>query len=592
MKKNYTLFAMLRRHFGAIRKSNVWVPMMLDGVLALIMTAASLSTVFLFQWLFDSAAGLLNGTRSLSYLFMVLLILIAAQCFSSYSNSAFNIYGRNMIQNAERFFSCSIHEKAARIDPVDFEKPEMLDMVTKAKAGVGHSTSLVFIAVLAATHYFPYYIGMAIYLFLLDPVLALALPLSAIPPIVSLLFRLFYFDKIADETAPHRRKYEYYETAIIDRNNFKETRTLGAFHFLNRKYQDSIHEFGRVYVKQEGKSLRVDLALKILEIVVYLCIVALAVSSLLRGNITVGAFAAVFSSIHSLMGNVQGLLRWHFGNVATNFSAIKSYFTFLDLPERTGTKPLPATGGGIVLDDVSFTYPEAEKPSLSHVSLTIRDGETVAVVGRNGAGKSTLVRLLSGLYLPDKGSVKLFGTETADIDLKEIHKRTSAVFQDYLRYRYPLNLNVSISDTSHEPAPGAVEKALKQADLPLPQPCFPKGEETMLSREFGGVDLSGGQWQRVAIARGLYRPHDLLFLDEPTAAIDPLEEKALYEKFMELAAGHTAVLVTHRLGSAKLADRILVMDEGRLSAAGTHKELMQSCPLYKSMYESQAGWYT
>jgi len=233
--------------------------------------------------------------------------------------------------------------------------------------------------------------------------------------------------------------------------------------------------------------------------------------------------------------------------------------------------------------------------SLSHVSLHIQKGETVAVVGRNGAGKSTLVRLLSGLYLPTGGKVKIWGQDTAELSLKEIYRHTTAVFQDYQRYRYPLNLNVSISDMRSKDADTEAkadkmkaENALLKADLPLPQDCFPEGMDTMLSREFGGVDLSGGQWQRVAIARALYREHEILFLDEPTAAIDPLEEKALYEKFMELAKGHTAILVTHRLGSARLADRILVIDDGRLVGAGTHEELMELGGSYTELYNAQS----
>lgn len=591
MKNKYSLFSVLFRHFHAIRRSDAWLQMVYAAVLAFLSVMGKTVVVIIKQWLFDGAYQVAAGEEMLKDVFVILAVLLLAQCVFQYVESAFHVRGRNMMKSVEVIFDKSLHEKAARIDPLEYEKKEMLDLVNKAGEGIGHSTSLVFIMVLALSWYFPYYIAMGIYLFLLDPLLALALPLSAVPPIVSLLLRLFYFGKMEDQAAPLRRKYEYYETAVIDRDCFKETRTLGIFRFLDKKYRDTIREYGKVHIRHEKKALRADLALKLLEALTYLLIVFLAVRSLLIGHISIGAFAAVFGNIHSLMGTVAGLLRWHFGNVATNLSAIQGYFIFMDLPERSGSKKLADKAGGIVMENVSFTYPEAQRRSLSNISLEIKEGETVAVVGRNGAGKSTLVRLLSGLYLPESGRVTLGGVDTAELDLKEIYKRTTAVFQDYQRYRYPLELNVRISDTKKEFDKKILEEVLAKADLPLPQSCFPEGIDTMLSREFGGVDLSGGQWQRVAIARGLYREHDILFLDEPTAAIDPLEEKALYEKFMELAAGHTAVLVTHRLGSARLSDRILVMDEGELVAAGTHDELMHSCPVYKNMYESQAGWY-
>lgn len=591
MKMNYSLFSVLFRHFRAIRKSEAWKDMIQAAVWAAAGVSGNVIIVYMNQWLFDGAYKVVTDESAVTEIFLILAVTFAARCVIRYVQSAFHVNGRNMMKSIEGIFLQKLHEKAAKIDPLAFEKKEMLDLINKARVGVGHSTSLVFIMVLALSWYFPYYIGMGVYLGSRDLLLLLALPIAAVPPAVSLLFRLFYFDKMEDQAAPLRRKFEYYETAIIDRNCFKETRTLGIFQFLNKKYKDAVKGFGELFIKQERKALRADIFLKALEVAAYLGIVFLAVTSLLRGRISIGAFAAVFGSIHQLMKDMAGLIRRHFGNIATNLSAIQGYFQFMDLAERKGMEKLADGDMSIRMEHVYFKYPESEKAAINDVSLNIKHGETIAVVGKNGAGKSTLVRLLSGLYLPESGSVKIAGKETADISLNDIFSHTSAVFQDYQRYRYPLDLNVYISDTKKGTEKQKIEETLEKSDLPLPQSCFPKGLETVLSREFGGVDLSGGQWQRVAIARGLYREHDILFLDEPTAAIDPIEEKALYEKFMELAKGHTAVLVTHRLGSARLADRIAVMDQGNLIALGTHEELMKNCLLYKEMYASQAGWY-
>ena len=168
------------------------------------------------------------------------------------------------------------------------------------------------------------------------------------------------------------------------------------------------------------------------------------------------------------------------------------------------------------------------------MNLTIKPGETIAIVGQNGAGKSTLVKLLVGLYLPTEGVVEIGGADSRKISPESIYKGTTGVFQKYQRYKLTLQENVWISDLEAQDQTH-LETAVKKADLELDQETFPQGYDTMLSREFDGVDLSGGQWQRVALARGFYRRHDLIVLDEPTAAIDPLEETRIYQKFAELS---------------------------------------------------------
>ena len=239
---------------------------------------------------------------------------------------------------------------------------------------------------------------------------------------------------------------------------------------------------------------------------------------------------------------------------------------------------------------MSFSYPGSETKAVEHVNLTIKPGETIAIVGQNGAGKSTLVKLLTGLYLPTEGTVEIGGIDSRKISSHSIYRGITGIFQKYQRYKLTLQENVQISDLQTQDQQH-LETAVKKADLELDHETFPQGYDTMLSREFDGVDLSGGQWQRVALARGFYRVHDLVVLDEPTAAIDPLEETRIYEKFAELSKDKTAVIVTHRLGSAKIADRIVVMDQGRIVAIGTHDQLMRERGKYAEMYQAQAQWY-
>ena len=229
---------------------------------------------------------------------------------------------------------------------------------------------------------------------------------------------------------------------------------------------------------------------------------------------------------------------------------------------------------------------------MENVNLTIHRGETIAVVGENGAGKSTLIRLITGLYLPQNGRVTHNNKSTKEITPRVLFTGITGVFQNFQRYQLELSDNITISDMESESKTQQdIDVAVVQSGLRLDTDIFPNGYETMLSREFDGVDLSGGEWQKVAIARGVYRDHELIILDEPTAAIDPVEETKIYERFAKIARNKTAVIITHRLGSVKFADKIVVMKEGRIVGVGSHEKLLLSCLLYKNMWESQAQSY-
>ena len=228
-----------------------------------------------------------------------------------------------------------------------------------------------------------------------------------------------------------------------------------------------------------------------------------------------------------------------------------------------------------------------DEKALNDITLTIKKGETVAIVGENGAGKSTLVRVLTGLYTPKLGEVYIGGIDTKLAHSNSIFKKVSGVFQHFQRYKMTLAENVSISDTKTMVDTDRVKLSLKESEFNNEKIKL----DTMLSPEFNGVDLSGGQWQRVAIARGIYRKNEFIVLDEPTAAIDPIEEARLYNQFRNLTKGKCAILVTHRLGSVKLAEKIVVMDRGKIKEFGTHEELIAQRGKYYKMWIAQAKWY-
>ena len=322
----------------------------------------------------------------------------------------------------------------------------------------------------------------------------------------------------------------------------------------------------------------------------YLAVLLLFVKALLTGDITAGTFAAIFTAIvkiQEMVGEMINLV----GDIGKNSGSINNLLDFIDMPETDGETKVNDFCEKIELKNVSFAYPGAKEESLTDVNLTIDKGETIAIVGHNGAGKSTLVRLITGIYQPTSGSVTIDGIPTKDIKPSTLYGLMSGVFQKFQKYQMTLRENVMISNLDTEREDGTLLETLKKADVDIESQSYPDGLETMLSREFDGVDLSGGQWQRVSIARGINRDSKVIVLDEPTAAIDPIEETKIYKKFKEISDERTTVLVTHRLGSARIADRIVVMENGRVAEIGTHDELIHKKGTYYVLFMSQAQWY-
>jgi ATP-binding cassette subfamily B protein len=199
---------------------------------------------------------------------------------------------------------------------------------------------------------------------------------------------------------------------------------------------------------------------------------------------------------------------------------------------------------------------------------------------------------MTGLYLPVIGKVTVSGYDTKDLSQKALYENTTAVFQKYQRYQMTLEDNITISETNIEYNKSTLDNVCEIAGINMDKSTFTEEYETMLSREFGGVDLSGGQWQRIAIARGFFREHNLIVLDESTAAIDPYEETRIYKQFAKISKDKSAIIVTHRLGSAKIADRIVVMKNGEVVEMGTHDELVQAGKEYTRLYKAQEQWYS
>jgi len=557
--------------------------------LAMLLFACMAANIMVTQVFFDAVYKASAGEGGLYGAVPAFILFICFRLANDvlYAMNYFN--GEAQIAKVFGHINIEISKKSAKIDPAEYENPQRLDDINKAANGAGPAVDFFMFTTGIILRYATFFIFMGFYLSSLKPALILCLLFVFLPVAAAQMFRSSVFSKLEDKAAPIRREYDAYNDAACGKTFYKETKILGSFQYLKNLLEKTAKSLGAAVWGANKKSAAADAGFNTLSLLGYGGVLFLLLKYLLDGEISVGAFAAVYYSLGTLFGIMEEVVRHRIGAIADRYGSIRNFLRFLEIPADARPDVKVNKKGGITIENACFRYPNAGSDSLADINLTIKPGETIAIVGENGAGKTTLVKLLTGLYKPTSGSVKIGGTDTNAASYRSLFENVSGVFQKYQRYALTLKENVRIADLSSE---NDAEKTLAENNIDKDDKnAFPDGADTMLSREFDGVDLSGGQWQRVAIARGFYRESDIIALDEPTAAIDPIEESAIYKKFIEAARGKTAVIVTHRMGSAKIAGRIIVMKGGAIVETGSHEELAAGGGIYAEMYKAQAGWY-
>ena len=546
--------------------------------------------ILFLQKFYDTTSEVINTGGSIKTIYISLIVygvvIILAELVNALNNFLYLPFNQKVIGKLMQ----KVHLKISKIGAIEYENASTLDSINKAGMGINHIFNMVFSFIMMMAFFLPYVLFMGIWIFTIKPILAIVIVISMMPCLLTKLVQVSMYANLEDEIAPLRRSCDYYESTICSREYFKETRILGVTNYFKKLYYDTMVVLNKKSLKVAKRACLFDLAGKGTGLAGYLVVLLLFVKALLTGDITAGTFAAIFTAIvkmQEMVGEMINLV----GDIGKNSGSINNLLDFIDMPETDGETKVNDFCEKIELKNVSFTYPGAKEESLTNVNLTMNKGETVAIVGHNGAGKSTLVRLITGIYQPTGGSVTIDGIPTKDIKPSSLYGLMSGVFQKFQKYQMTLRENVMISNLDTEREDGTLLETLKKADVNIESQSYPDGLETMLSREFDGVDLSGGQWQRVSIARGINRDSKVIVLDEPTAAIDPIEETKIYKKFKEISDERTTVLVTHRLGSARIADRIVVMENGRVAEIGTHDELMNKQGTYYVLFMSQAQWY-
>ena len=394
---------------------------------------------------------------------------------------------------------------------------------------------------------------------------------------------------------PRDRERQYLAGLLSERDAAKEIRAFDLAQYLRSRhrslYDERISEFRRVAAKQLWQALFANLG-----IAAVLAATLLLVGWLtLNGAVMLSAAGIAVAGV-TIVGQRLTMAGYSAGTLAETARYVDDYLAFAELQAQVSESkphdPAPSSFAEMSANGVSFTYPTATEPALRDVSLGIRSGEIVALVGENGSGKTTLAKLLAGLYRPATGTITWDGIDINSVDAAQLRSGIAVIFQDFVRFHLRARDNIGLGRVDAINDLDNIREAARHANTDEFLSSLPNGYETILGPEFeGGSDLSIGQWQRVALARAFFRQAPFVILDEPTAALDPRAEHDLFERIRGLLAGRTVLLISHRFSSVRNADRIYVLQSGRVTEAGTHDELMGVEGHYAELFRLQAAAY-
>jgi len=506
-------------------------------------------------------------------------------------------YGRNLfVRRVELEAERRLLTQAAKVDLGHFDNSNWHDRLARAKRDVswrpgdltwsvlglsGNIVTIVLMAsLLASLHY------VLVVLALAAAVLSLALERR----ITSRLYEFFY------KETPEERERGYISDLLAQPRTTKEIRAYVLADYLLGRHRRLSEDLFSLREQMYRSATRVSMLTGFVSgTTLALAYLFVAVQGL-AGRIDPGGVVLVIGAFTSVAGTL--------GNISSTFVAVDQHTTFLDdyfsflaidplVPISASPCDVPVqVVDGIEFENVTFTYPGGTAPAVAGLSLRIRNGELIALVGENGAGKSTLVKLLLRFYDVDQGSVRVGGIDVRDLDPEALRSRIGVLFQDYASYELSVRENVAMGRPDSTVDDGRVLEALRDARSDWLLAKMPKGLDSKVGRLFeGGHDLSGGEWQRLALARIMYRDADIWILDEPTSSLDPEAEAGIFAELKENLKGRIGIVISHRFSTVRIADRIAVVADGRVTELGTHEELLRADGRYAQLFELQAAGY-
>jgi ATP-binding cassette subfamily B protein len=494
-----------------------------------------------------------------------------------------------------RHVSIRIMEHASTLDLASYEDPVFYDKLERARVQATDRIAMIQAAgtmlqqlIIAAT------LSASILVF--SPLLLVVMILCLVPAFLGESHFAFLGYSLNFRQTPVRRQLDYLRVLGASKESAKELKLFGLNAFLVENYSSLSDQIYGQNVALARRRLGVGTLLSILSTTGYYGAYAYVIYRTVQGDLTVGTMTFLAGAIAGASTNIQNIFAL-FSNIADQSLFLTDLLEFFKLRPaiRSRTHALPAPRPifhGFEFRDVCFSYPGASRVVLNHLDFRLEPGERVALIGQNGQGKTTLVKLLTRLYDPTGGYILLDGVDLREYSVEDLHREIGVIFQDYMRYEMSAADNIGIGRIDERSNLPRVRHAACKSSADAVIERLPGSYQQMLGRRFdGGVDLSGGEWQKIALARAYLRDAQLLILDEPTASLDARSEHEVFQRFTDLTTGKMALLISHRFSTVRMADRIVVLEHGRIVEQGSHSQLVSLGGRYSEMFELQAASY-
>ncbi|MFL6125997.1 ABC transporter ATP-binding protein [Actinophytocola sp.] len=553
-------------------------------------------TAYVAKLLLDSVVAAVAGHGSTGRIVEVSVFQLGILTFTAVSTALTNVAQQLLQERMTLTIRHQVMDHASRLDLSFFEGSESYDLLRQASQEAPSRPVSMMSSALSLVRTGITFASMIVLLVSVSPLLAVVVLLAPIPAFISQSKYGARAFMLALYVSPIRRRMEYLSSLVTTDTYAKETKVFGLGPYL----VDRFRRLGQTYYTRErkltttrnlvGTAWSMPSTVAGAGIALYIALEAVA------GRLTIGDLALYTSAATAVQSSVQGLFSGFSGMYENNLYLDTLYQFLATKPQITAPvkpRPLPEpVRGHVLFDEVSFSYPGSDERALDSVSFEIRPGETVAVVGRNGAGKSTLIKLLCRLYDPTAGRILLDGVDVREFDPEELRGRMSAMFQDYVTYQGTAAENIGLGQLSALEDRARIEDSARRAGAAERIERLPSGYDSPLGRWFDqGVSLSGGEWQKIALARAFMRDAQILILDEPTSALDAQAEHDLFARLRALAHGRTTLYISHRFSTVRQAEKILLLDHGKLTEHGTHEELMALDGHYAELFTLQAAAY-
>ena len=494
-----------------------------------------------------------------------------------------------------KYISVRLMKQASSLDLATYEDPGFHDKLERARVQATDRLLLIqqlgrLLQQIIAT------LALAAGIFVFMPWLLVLLLLCVVPAFLGESHFAFLGYSLAFRQTPVKREMDYLRYLAVSKESVKELKVFGLHNYLTERFSKLAD---RIFSENVGLARRRFLAssfLTLVSTVGYYGAYIYVVSETLRGRISVGTLQFLAGSIAAASLNLQSIFS-AFSGIADQSLFLSDLLTFLGLQPtiRSKSNGLPCPRPmrwGIEFRNVSFAYPGTQRLVLRNLNLTLHQGERIALIGENGEGKTTIVKLLTRLYDPTEGAIYLDGVDLREYDLDDYTNQVAVIFQDFMRYDMTARENIAIGRVGESHNLEEVVAAPRKSKADDVVRKLEAGYEQMLGRRFdGGVDLSGGEWQKVALARAYLRDAQILILDEPTASLDAKSEQQVFQQFAELTQNKLSLLISHRFSTVRMADRIVVLENGRIAEEGHHDQLMARDGRYAQMFDMQASSY-